>query len=269
MWLLYADETNLDPKTAFFVYGGIAVPGDRAGALDDEIDRLRKQLNVPQKYVLKFNPGPEGMSHADFIALKSGVLNAAAAHGASLFVTLTHHGVIKGGDVEAARRMAIDRLIIRFDAFMHRQDDRGLVLLDRFSDKKLDSQLQETLSVGLRGLPYSTEYELKKIVGIHLSAIGQSHFCSLVDVALGSLRFALNAFTSENERQLPTAATLLGLLSPLLLRFDGGSDVHELSLSFSPKNVKSDAYRADYVRLAKFLADHGIVSGQARGGFIG
>lgn len=29
MWLLYADETNLDPKHEWFVYGGIAIPGDR------------------------------------------------------------------------------------------------------------------------------------------------------------------------------------------------------------------------------------------------
>ncbi len=34
MHLFYADETNLDPRTAdLFVYGGIVVPGDQAKGL--------------------------------------------------------------------------------------------------------------------------------------------------------------------------------------------------------------------------------------------
>jgi hypothetical protein len=42
MYLLYTDETNLDPREGdFFVYGGIAVPAENAGALSNRIEALR------------------------------------------------------------------------------------------------------------------------------------------------------------------------------------------------------------------------------------
>jgi hypothetical protein len=45
--LLYADEVNVSPENSeFFVYAGIAVPGDRAGQLSEEIDELRKKSHL-------------------------------------------------------------------------------------------------------------------------------------------------------------------------------------------------------------------------------
>ncbi len=93
------------------------------------------------------------------------------------------------------------------------------------------------------------------------------HFCSIVDVALGSLRFAINAFATQHERQLESTPALLALLSPLMYRDTAGTTVHEIGFWLSPENVKSDAYRAQYVALAKFFADHGLALGQASTGW--
>jgi hypothetical protein len=139
----------------------------------------------------------------------------------------------------------------------------GLVLIDRFDDKEIDGQLREKLSVGLTGhLPYSSEMKIQWIVGYHLAAIGQSRFCSLVDVLLGSLRFAINAFTRGRADELPTAKAILKQLAPLFWR-GSGERVSEISLWFSPKDIRSTAYRAKYRELRDFLADNGVCAAQA------
>jgi hypothetical protein len=54
--LLYADETNIDPKnTDFFVYGGVIIPGNTAGELSLAIDALRKAHGYKPDDLLKFN----------------------------------------------------------------------------------------------------------------------------------------------------------------------------------------------------------------------
>jgi hypothetical protein len=70
MYLLYCDETNLEERAGdFFTYGGIAIPGDVAQALSQEIDDIRAKFGVPRDFRLKFNPGPKHLSHDEFVAL--------------------------------------------------------------------------------------------------------------------------------------------------------------------------------------------------------
>ena len=145
---------------------------------------------------------------------------------------------------------------------MNRPNTNGLVLIDRFEDTQIDAHLREKFSVGVTGLPYSDEQRLKRIVGFHYSAIGQSHFGSIVDIALGSLRFAINAFTRDDSKKLPTARRLLGLLSPLFLRENDGDAVSELSAFFSPKVIRVKDYRARYEGVKHFLSESGIVPNQ-------
>jgi hypothetical protein len=51
----------------FLIYAGIAIDAARAMDLSREIDTIRTRLNVPRDYRLKFNPGPEGFTHEQFI----------------------------------------------------------------------------------------------------------------------------------------------------------------------------------------------------------
>jgi len=261
MHLLYCDETNFTKKTGdFFVYGGVAFDAAIARELAAEIEEARNALDVARDYVLKFNPGPKDISHQQFIKLKQAVIAAAAKFDCKLLVNLLLHDIATSS--EDARRFGINRLCYHFDCYLNRPKVPGLVLIDRFDDKEIDGQLREKLSVGLTGhLPYSTEMKIQWIVGYHLAAVGQSHFCSLVDVLLGSLRFAINAFTRARDEELATAKAILKQLAPLFFH-EYSEHVSEISLWFSPKDIRSDAYRAKYLALRDFLAENGVVSSQ-------
>src|SRR6185437_287282 len=261
MHLLYCDETNFTKKTGdFFVYGGVAFDAAIARELAAEIEEARNALDVARDYVLKFNPGPKDISHQQFIKLKQAVIAAAAKFDCKLFVNLLLHDIATSS--EDARRFGINRLCYHFDCYLNRPKVPGLVLIDRFDDKEIYGQLREKLSVGLTGhLPYSTEMKIQWIVGYHLAAVGQSHFCSLVDVLLGSLRFAINAFTRARDEELATAKAILKQLAPLFFH-EYSEHVSEISLWFSPKDIRSDAYRAKYLALRDFLAENGVVSSQ-------
>lgn len=242
------------------MYGGVAFDAAIARELAAEIEEARNALDVARDYVLKFNPGPKDISHQQFIKLKQAVIAAAAKFDCKLFVNLLLHDIATSS--EDARRFGINRLCYHFDCYLNRPKVPGLVLIDRFDDKEIDGQLREKLSVGLTGhLPYSTEMKIQWIVGYHLAAVGQSHFCSLVDVLLGSLRFAINAFTRARDEELATAKAILKQLAPLFFH-EYSEHVSEISLWFSPKDIRSDAYRAKYLALRDFLAENGVVSSQ-------
>ena len=163
---------------------------------------------------------------------------------------------------EDARRYEINRICYHFDCVFNRRQRPGLALIDRFTDKEIDGHLVEKFSVGVRDMPYSKSMRLSNVLGFHYSAIGQSHFTSIVDIVLGSLRFSLNAFTRKDAGRLPTAKKLLPLIAPLFFREKGATTVSELGFFFSPKVIKIDKYRAQYEALKAFLAEHGIETAQ-------
>jgi len=145
MYLLYADETNLDPTTQFFVYGGLAIPGEQTKALHDSMEHIRSSHAVPHDFILKFNPGPEHLSHQEFIALKQAVIEAAAQHQCLFFSDIILHQIASSPD--EARRFSINRVAYHFDCYLTRVDGHGLVLIDRFSDSQIDAQPPLQLSV--------------------------------------------------------------------------------------------------------------------------
>lgn len=257
MRLLYCDETNLEEKSGdFFVYGGVMIDAGTAPDLSREIEKQRTAKGLPPEAQLKFKPNPGALTDEDFIELKDSVIDAAVEHGCKLIICLTLHDLAK--DPETARLYGINTVCYHFDCLLNRADSHGLVLIDRFDNKQADRHLREKFSVGLKGLPYTTEKRLDRTLGFHYSAIGQSHFCSLVDILLGSLRFAINSHTRGSTRSLPNAELLLKRISPLFPRScDGG--VPELGIMFSPKGVEVDKYRRKYHGVKDFLSEHGVV----------
>lgn len=259
MHLFYCDETNLEERSGdFLIYGGIVVEAEAALKLSKAVDDLRTRHKVPEDYRFKFNPGPKGFSHEQFISLKQELIEITAAHGAKLVVYLILHDIASSPDV--ARRNGINTVCYHFQCILERTGGPGLVLLDRFNDEgnAIEAHLRDKFSTGITGLPYTPKLRLESILGFHYSAIGQSHFPTIVDVVLGSLRFALNVKTRGQAELEGSALTLLGLISPLLWRSEEGKPVPELGLQFSPKTVKAPVYRAKYVALKNFLETGGI-----------
>lgn len=177
--LMYCDETNLEErKGAFFVYAGVVVEGVRARDLSHRIDSIRTAAKVPANYRLKFNPGPEGLDHQQFIDLKKAVIAAATDAKVGLLVSAILHDIATSPEI--ARLNAINTLCY-FDCLLGRVPGPGLVLMDRFTDKQIDAHLAQKFSVGVTGLPHTAQLRLSNVVGFHYAAVGQSHFSSLRD----------------------------------------------------------------------------------------
>lgn len=263
MHLLYCDESNLEERPGdFLLYGGLAIDAARSLDLSETIGGIRRDAGIDRSYQLKFSPAPENLSHQEFIDVKQSVIQAAIEHGAKLLSYIVLHDIAKNPD--KARRNGINTICYHFDCLLHRVGPPGLVLIDRFNDKgnKIDAHLKEKFSIGVTGMPYSSEMRLNKIVGFHYSTIGQSHFPSLIDVIIGSFRFAINAHTHQNEGHMNTAHKILKTIAPLFFRETEEEPVSEIGLLFSPKTVKSDKYREQYQALKEFLEQAGIETAQ-------
>ncbi|MEM9050012.1 MAG: DUF3800 domain-containing protein [Pseudomonadota bacterium] len=263
MYLFYGDETNLEHHAGdFLIYGGLVAESGQAHALSLAIDALRREHGVPRDYRMKFNPGPEGFSHQQFISLKQAALEAAVEHGARMIAYVILHDIATNSD--EARRNGINTVCYHFNCILNCVGGPGLVLIDRFNDQgnQIDAHLRDKFSVGLTGMPYTAEMRLENIIGFHYSAIGQSHMPSLVDIALGSLRFAINTHTRNQEANRESANNLLGLLGPLFWREGDAHAVPEIGFLFSPKVIWADRYRTQYESLKAFLHNGGIPTSQ-------
>jgi len=256
MYLLYCDETNLPKQDMdFFVYGGLVVNGDAAHSMHMEIESLRRSWGLAPDAILKFNPRPDHLNHEQFKDLKQSVIEIAVRHQCVFLTSLILHNVSKGP--EEARLNEINRIFYHFDCFLNRRKSHGLALVDRFDQRSLDSHLREKFSVGLKGMPFSGEMRLDRIIGFHYTAIGQAHFASVVDIILGSFRFAINAFTRNEEDKLASASTILRKLSPLFHR-DVPEFVSDISLNWSPNSIQVLKYRLKYQDLSDFLASNNL-----------
>lgn len=263
MHLLYCDESNLEAKAGeFLIYAGVMIDGASASDLSRSISDIREKLNVPRDYRLKFNPGPPGFTHEQFVELKSNVITTAVEHGVGLIAYVVMHDIATSPD--EARRNGINTVAYHFDCLLHRAKSSGLVLIDRFNDagNAIEGHLTEKFSVGLVDMPYSKEMPLSRILGYHYTAIGQSNFCSLVDIVTGAFRFSINAHTRQQNPLLNSARTIIRSLSPMFIRDQPNGPVNELGLTFSPKVVKSDRFRATYQGLKDFLDEAGVPTSQ-------
>jgi hypothetical protein len=138
-------------NSEFFVYAGIAIPGDRTGQLSADLDELRAKYGYRPEDLLKFNnkERPEHVEENVHRNIKRRVLRKVAEYEAKLFASFILHDIATSP--EEARRNEINRICYHFDCFLTRADAYGLVLLDTFVDKKLNAILREKFSIGLTG----------------------------------------------------------------------------------------------------------------------
>jgi hypothetical protein len=260
MYLLYTDEVNTEPSKDFFVYAGVSIPGENAGIISQEIDRLRLEYGYRPKDILKFNTveRPTYISPEQHRNIKKEVIEIVGKHKVKLFSSFILHKI--STSPEDARLKEINRVCYHFDCFLNHKKSKGLVLIDPFQDRRLRDHLCEKFSIGIMGLPYTPVSRLQNILGFHIAYIGTSNFCSLVDIVLGSLRYAVN--NRENKTTKGVAKTLISQLEPLCIREEISKKVSELSIFFSPKIIKEPSYRLEYIKLHAFLKEGGIEPSQ-------
>lgn len=257
MYLLYCDETNLDKREdTFFIYGAIGIHVEQCKSLHDKIEKVRSDFKIEQDFLLKFNPKPENLEHEEFIKVKQAVIDESINHNCILFTSLILHNIAT--TPEEARLREINRILFHFNIFLGQQNDFGLVLIDRFTDRQIDSHLREKFAIGIRGLPYTDPMRLGHIVGYHYSAIGQSHFGSIVDIIIGTFRHSVNIHAKKELDKIDSAKKLLRIISPLFIQNERSQKISEISLFFSPKIIKAEKYRTLYQELKDFLLESGI-----------
>jgi hypothetical protein len=260
MRLLYCDESNLNSTDFdFFVYGGIVIDTARAASLSSTIEQIRIKAGVAPTFVLKFNPGPQNLDHQQFAQLKCDIIQAAVDHGCVFLTSLILHNIATSS--AEARLREINRVSLHFNYHLQSINEHGLVLIDQFTDNQANPHLREKFLVGVTGLPYSPAFRLNRVLGFHYAAIGQSHFGSLIDIVIGSFRFAVNAHTRNQAGNMATAGLLLTQLSPLFLRLNSGR-VSENSLFFSPKVITAPPFLYRYQQLKSYFTENGIEAEQ-------
>ena len=260
MKLLYCDETNLNARrNDFFIYGGVIIDSEESLELSNSINNIRTRFGVESQFLLKFAPPPGNLNHERFIEMKQNIFESAERYGVKLITSMIHRSI--GYDVEATRINEINRVLLCFNNYLNSVNDVGIVLLDRFSGRAIDGNIRRKMAEGIEGLPYTPHYQLDRIVGIHYSAIGQSHFTSLIDIVIGTVRFVVNSISRETVNAYPISRVLLGLIGPLCIR-DRQGLVSENSLFFSPRIIRAHTYRATYERVHAFFANCGLTPHQ-------
>jgi hypothetical protein len=255
MYLLYTDETNMNPTgSTFFIYGGIAFSTENAYSISNNIDSLRAAHGYKHEDKLKFTSyNCPHISQDVQRSIKSCVMRCATEHGSILFLSLINHKIAKSTD--EARLKEINRVCYHFNRFLQHENDYGIVLVDNFQDDGLFPLLREKFGVGVRGLPYSNVLRLDRILGFHVASIGTCNFSSVIDIVIGSVRYAINSIADPLKHN--TARLLLNQVAPLCLREDDGK-VSYLSVFYSPKKIHVPAYLDEYKMIDDFLASAGI-----------
>jgi hypothetical protein len=249
MWLLYGDETNTDAsKDSFYIYGGVAIPVAAAGQIHEEMCNLRGCYGYQRSDALKFctrKGRPDSVAPQEHTDLKKQVVRLAEVHGVRLFCSLVHHRIARGG-ADCARETGINQVAASFNMFLQEEKTYGSMSLDRFD--RQPELIRKKFSEGLTFPEHSQM--LNRVVAIQPAILGASHFCSLADVVLGSLRQAVN------NQSTKLGLELVAQLAPLCRRSDG--DVDDRSIVLSPTVVRNPRYQQLYADLREFLRKGGV-----------
>jgi hypothetical protein len=226
----------------------LTVDSDTYLELSKRIWQLREKFKITKDCQTKYLPAPAGLTNDDYMKFKKECIQVCIELNCRFYTYQILHDI--AADTDQARRNGINEICLNFHYGLKKEDAAGMILVDRFNDKgnKIDAHLTRKFSVGLEGLPHSSNFPLDHIVGLHYTAIGQSHMTCLIDIILGSYRTAINIYTRKRSQKYALANEILTVLSPLFLR---GTEncIPRVAISFSPLQVNVSKYRKSYNEL--------------------
>lgn len=196
MYILFTDETNTDFRknnAKFFVYGGLIVSTDKLIDLDKGVNTIRMGAGYKPKDSFKFdtNSRPSYVSRKDFSEAKNGVVKLCIKLQCKFIAYVVLYDIIKNKKIETSIEYGLNTIIGRFNYFLKKNEDCGIVIVDRLSNKKEYDLLRDKFVNGLK-------IEEKKIVPLERiklyasSCDNASHFNSAMDIVLGSFRYCIN-----------------------------------------------------------------------------
>jgi hypothetical protein len=249
MLLLFTDETNLKPDGAakFFAYGGLLVDSDRLPALHNGIEQIRKTAGYRPTDELKFDTRarPAHVEIAACTAAKAAVVELCIELGVKFIAYVVLHAIGKSKTPEELVKWGANHVIGRFNYYCGQNGTHGIVVVDRLPSGVEYAYLTDKFANGLQ-FPEDDPVRLDRIHLFAASAVGASHACSAMDIVLGSFRYCINS-----PKNLEAAKKMMVSITKLIWHERQGDKIYALGrgLVFAPKNVKVDAYKADYDQL--------------------
>lgn len=256
VYWLFTDETNVTDKEGdFFIYGGIIVSAEQMKSLDAAVREIRQRYGFKRGDQFKFQTKsrPEQVSIEDFTKAKAEALDLLEAHGARVVMYVVLHQIARQKSVQEMTAWALNSLLSHFDfRFLAEHDDVGAVCIDRLDPKFGYSYIKGAFGESLT-LPGGREIELDRIVLYTMSCDGASHLSSLADIALGSMRYAVNFCTGSGKETVARQ-----IMTPLAraMWFHEEADVRRIGgygfLQY-PKDIRVASYQAQYTSLVAKL----------------
>lgn len=249
-YILAVDETNKEPSKSvrFFIYGGCVVPVAAAHDLCSKITNIRQECGMPRGAALKFNTAsrPADMEPSAHKEVKRGTLEAARDHDVKLTAVIVHHQ-IAGTKTERERlEWSLKPVAGNFEKFLDRVGASGQIIADR--DENAMRLFRQIMEKGVDPVWFGGDQRrtihLSRVWQFSEAAIGTGHIMSVVDVALGSLRYCVNDPDAEASR------AMFPVLHPMLLwGVTCPDNMYAFGLQFYPKEVRIPCYREDYKEL--------------------
>jgi hypothetical protein len=220
MYLMYGDEADHVPSSKeFIVCGAIFIDAERAKALHDAIEELRREARFTPTDSLKSgsNTKPAGCSNKQHADLKNRVLELAHERQVIFAGYACSHDIARGAPgktpkerQETAVQWGFNELLATFNSFLGsaRPETFGLVTLDRRDPNPQFSHMQKKFQIGLE-YPRSMR-PLHRIIGYSLTCDGCSHLASVADIVTGAFRYCVN------EQNKVVGAKIFSLVASLM-----------------------------------------------------
>ncbi|MFE7594472.1 hypothetical protein ACFU6K_34215 [Kitasatospora sp. NPDC057512] len=255
---LFVDETNNSPKDGtFFICGGLAMESSQIAAAHDMVQEVREQYGFQDTDQFKFQTAsrPKGMDLATWTDAKRTALERASEIGVDLFVYAIHHG-IASGQADRTAEYGLNAIIAKFGmAYLEELDDYGAVCIDRVDPKFGFSYFRDRFQQPLN-LPDGRQPKVERVVHYSMSCDGASHVSSLVDLAIGGIRYCMNAATGNGSDDV--AAKIMPPLVDLLWskEINGSIVARDYGFLLYPRTIKAEVYKQAYKDLTTTLTKY-------------
>lgn len=261
MYWLFTDETNVTNKDGdFFIYGGLVMTGDQMLALNSEVVAIRKKYGYTDGDQFKFQTAarPTQVSVADCTAAKAEALAALEKHGALVMMYVVLHELARNQSVSTMTEWALNSLVAHFDKrFLRERGDVGAVCIDRLDPKVGYAYMKRSFSDGVT-LQDDRSVKLDRVIHYSMSCDGASHMSSLTDIALGSMRYAVNYACGKGNEEAARSIMIPLSRAMWAKHHDGTRQVGGYGFLKYPKEIRSARYQERYDALVATLTDLGV-----------
>ena len=253
VYLLYTEETSMrrDPKSRFFIYGGMFFPFDALDGLHALVQQVRDDNGFRDADELKFSAKsrPKHIPKEQHVAARRNVLNGCQQLGVRLITAVVLPGIAKGRPPGELVGRGSNSVLGAFEDFLEEENGTGICIFGHLPFTQPYKYLKTRFQSGVTS-DDGANRRLERVQLFSLSSMGASNVTSAVDIVIGSLKFCLNEKEpSETCRSMPP-----GLLGMIWHKKEGDSiQLRGYGLRFSPAEVKIPAYQQQYDDLTQRL----------------